>query len=478
LNILLIMSDEHSKQAMGYAGHNIVRTPNLDCLASEGACFTNCYSTSPLCSPARASFFTGLYANRLGVWDNALSYDGQVEGMSHCFLKNKITFGSYGKWDFHPNGNFPGLEQNVPRMRSNPQYEACFRDTDIKSPGGISRFNNIGSRTGGCFDDLVLDGALNFLETMKNKEEPWILYTGFFHPHFPFKTTENWWKYYEDRVKDIPETAKGPFDYLAQPLKKLHGFFYGDEIGRETVLRAHIGYYALISELDTHIGILLEAIERHGMDRDTLVIYTSDHGEQLGHHGLWWKCCMYEESTNVPLIMRGPGISPGTIIDEPVSLVDIYPTICKVMGLPLPQNIDGNELFSVATGESKRPYRDYAFSEYHGHGMESAAYMIRWKEWKYVYYVDYGVQLFNIEKDPNELTDLAVKARVSPEISKVLVECEKRLRHVCDPEDTDKKAKADQMKIRAELKRAGFNKNNYNIHSLPEPPRPGMNIKS
>lgn len=472
MNILVIMSDEHSYNAMSCSGHDIVKTPNIDCLAAEGAVFTNCYTNSPVCSPARASFFTGLYSNRLGVWDNALSYDGQVKGMSQYLSKTGKTIKSYGKWDFHPNGNYEGLELNIPSMRKNPQYEACFRDTDIKSPGGTRRLNNIGPGNGECYDDEVLKGALDFLRERKNSKEPWILYTGFIHPHFPFHTTKEWWHYYEDRVKDIPETAKGSFQYLPEPLKKLRRFFSGEEVNLETIEKAHIGYYAMTSELDENIGVLIDTLKKLEMDKDTLIIYTSDHGEQLGHHGLWWKCCMYEESAHVPLIIKGPGINPGTVIEKPASLVDIYPTICEALGLPIPEKIDGQALFKLAKGEQEILRRDYAFSEYHGHGMESAAYMIRWRQWKYVYYVSYGVQLFNLATDPEEKEDLAQEAQQCCELKSVMEECRNRLFEVCNPEETDIRAKRDQLRVRQELEEAGYNKNHFNNRSLPEPPRP------
>jgi choline-sulfatase len=352
MNVLVIMSDEHSNQVMGCSGHSIVETPVLDRLASEGAIFTNCYTSCPVCTPARASFITGQYVNKLGTWDNATPYDGKVKGVFQHLYEHGEELVSFGKLDFHPEGEYAGLQAHLPRYRKFVQLESCFRGEDI-SIGLENRYKQMGIKKNADFDAEVRDSVMDWL-TMKSKQDcPWVLYVGLNDPHFPFFVDEERWNYYNERVQEIPAMAKGPFSELNEPLQELRRHFRGDAADEETVRKAHVGYYALTSRLDDNIGMTLDELREQGLEDDTLIIYTSDHGEQLGHHGLWWKCCMYEESSNVPLIIKGPGIAKGICINEPVSLIDIFPTICEARGILAPPDIPGKSLLKLAKGQKR-----------------------------------------------------------------------------------------------------------------------------
>lgn len=439
MNVLIIMSDEHSHQVMGCAGHPVVKTPALDRLAREGAMFANCYTPSPICTPGRASFFTGRYVNALGTWDNATPYDGRVRGISQHLHAHGEKLTSFGKLDLHPDGVYEGLEATMSVPRIHAQLESCFRGEQVQQ-GLEKRFEAMGYRDGECFDDKVGKLAIEWLETKKGEADPWVMYVGFMDPHFPFYASKERWEQYEPLVADIPASAKGPFDRLNEPLRQLRSHFRGDAANEETVRKAHVGYYALTTRLDENVGAILDKLRELGMEEDTLIIYTSDHGEQLGHHGLWWKCCMYEESSHVPLIMKGPGIPKGAVIDAPVNLVDIFPTVCDARNIAAPTDIPGRSLLPLARGEEDPGRADFAFSEYHAHGVPSGMYMIRWKQWKAVFYAGYAPQLFDLEDDPQEMKDLAPDAGDSPLLSEVLAECEKRLRSVCDPDEVSDRA--------------------------------------
>lgn len=449
MNVLVIMSDEHSYQAMGCAGHPVVKTPVLDRLAQEGTLFSNCYTPSPLCTPARASFFTGRYVHELGTWDNATPYDGRLSGISQHLHAHGESMTSFGKLDLHPEGTYEGLDATMSVPRVHAQVESCFRGESVDM-GLEQRFELMGYRDGECFDDKVRDKALTWLESQTGGREPWVLYVGFMDPHFPFFAEQERWEQYEPLVTDIPETAKGPFTELNEPLRQLRNHFRGDVAGGSLVRKAHIGYYALTTRLDENVGAIWDKLRELGMEEDTLILYTSDHGEQLGHHGLWWKCCMYEESAHVPLIMKGPGVRKGAVVDAPVSLVDIFPTICEARGLPAPANAAGSSLLPLARGDAEAdPARpDFAFSEYHAHGVPTGMYMIRWKQWKYVYYVGYAPQLFHLEDDPEERNDLAPGADGSPMLQEVMASCESRLRQVCDPVAVSERALRFQKNLR------------------------------
>lgn len=450
VNVLVIMSDEHSHQVMGCAGHPVVQTPVLDRLAREGTMFANCYTPSPICTPGRASFFTGRYVNTLGTWDNATPYDGKVRGISQHLHAQGEKLTSFGKLDLHPDGVYEGLEATMSVPRAHAQLESCFRGEQVHM-GLEKRFEQMDYREGECFDDKIRNLATEWLETKKGGSEPWVLYVGFMDPHFPFYARKERWEQYEWLVQDVPESAKGPFDELNEPLRQLRSHFRGDTVNEATVRKAHVGYYAMTTRLDENVGAIWDKLRELGMEEDTLIIYTSDHGEQLGHHGLWWKCCMYEESAHVPLIMKGPGVRKGAVVHEPVSLVDIFPTICEARNIAIPTDIPGKSLLPLARGEEDPSRADFAFSEYHAHGVPSGMYMIRWKQWKAVYYVGYAPQLFNLEEDPEEMKDLTPLAGESPLLQEVLSECETRLYSVCDPVEVSERALRFQRELRVKL---------------------------
>lgn len=451
MNILMIMSDEHSYNAMGCSGHKVLRTPNLDKLATEGAFFSNCYTNSPLCVPARASWFTGKYVNRLGTWDNATAYDGKVKGISHYLSEKGYEVTSFGKTHFHADGDIAGFNASMPGWLKKLDVGAYYRNTAECKPDAAERFNDIKMRNEKSHDDKVFDLAATWLKAKKNSDRPWMLNIGYFDPHFPFIVKEEYWNYYNNIIADIPEEARAPFTSLNEPLKSLQKYFKCEMLDREMIRKLYIGYYASVAQLDENVGKLLGVLEQQGFADDTIVIYTSDHGEQLGCHGLWWKCCMFEESAHIPLIVKVPGAKKGKEISNPVSLVDILPTICEGMEIPVPDSIDGSSLLNLVMGKTELKRRDFVFSEYHGHGTPRGMYMIRWKNWKYVYYVGCEPQLFNLENDPHENYDLITYNGDSDTVKRVVKECDRRLREICNPEEVDERAREFQTRISREL---------------------------
>ncbi|UQZ86854.1 Choline-sulfatase [Paenibacillus konkukensis] len=456
MNIVIIMSDEHSQEVMGCSGHPLVQTPVLDRLAAEGTRFTNCYTNCPVCTPARASFFTSKYVNELGTWDNATPYDGKVKGISAYLAEHGRELHSFGKLDFHPEGHYEGLIAPRPGFRRNIDTGAYFRDTCEPKPKVEERYRNIGIRSKGTNDQRIRDEAIEWLKQRKVQAAPWVMYVGFSHPHFPFFVKQEHWDTYDPLVQQIPEATKGPFDELNEPLQAMRRYFRCDAADEETIRRAHVGYFSLTTELDENIGDIVSALEELEMYDDTLIIYTSDHGEQLGNHGLWFKCCMYEESAHIPLIMKGPGVKKGATADTLVSLVDLFPTLCEALALPVPEGVQGRSLWRLATGRADVERSDFVFSEYHAHGMPVGMYMIRWDRWKYVHFNGYTPQLFDLENDPEEMFNQAEAVPMSDEAKRALEACERRLRSVCDPEETELRAKSFQARMKERLGIAEF----------------------
>jgi choline-sulfatase len=198
-----------------------------------------------------------------------------------------------------------------------------------------------------------------------------------------------------------------------------------------------------VSFLDDNIGQIMQALRETGLEGDTTVIYTSDHGDNLGARGLWGKSTLYQESVGVPMIVAGPGIRQGES-KTPVDLLDLFPTILEGVGIdPEPHMGDrsGKSLFDVAAAPADGDR--VVFSEYHAAGSNTAAFMVRKGRWKYHHYVRFQPELFDLEADPEELVDLAGDAAYAP----VLRKMEAELRRICDPEAVDAMAKHDQLEM-------------------------------
>jgi choline-sulfatase len=207
------------------------------------------------------------------------------------------------------------------------------------------------------------------------------------------------------------------------------------------VRRALAAYFGLVSFLDDNVGKMLRVLEETGLNASTRVIYSSDHGDNLGTRGLWGKSTMYEESAGIPMIAAGPGIPAAAVCGTPVTLVDAYPTIIQGVGArPDPRDADlpGTSLLDIAGGAA--PGRTI-LSEYHAAGAVTGSYMIRNGRYKYVYYVGMPPMLFDLEADPRETRDLGRDPAFRP----VVAECEAKLRRVVDPEAADGLARADQQ---------------------------------
>jgi choline-sulfatase len=215
-------------------------------------------------------------------------------------------------------------------------------------------------------------------------------------------------------------------------------------VDEAAIRNAMAAYYGLVTFMDAQVGIVLDALDAAGLRETTRIIYTSDHGEQLGEHGLWWKSSMYDGCCAVPMIVAGPDVPEGKVVATNVSLLDSFPSIVEVVGAALqPEDADlpGGSLWQIAEGEDADRT---VFSEYHAIFSPSGFFMLRTARYKYVFYTDgYPPQLFDMECDPLEEHDRAD----DPDYAGVLAACERELCAICDPEEVDRHAKADQRRL-------------------------------
>ena len=284
-------------------------------------------------------------------------------------------------------------------------------------------------------------------EAPKWRDRPWVLFVSFVAPHFPLTAPPHWFYRYWQQDLPLPKLY-APFERPRHPYLDdyAHTVDYDTHFRSPAdVKRAIAGYSGLVSAVDENIGHVLHAVHAAGLAGDTRILYTSDHGDNLGARGLWGKSTLYEESAGVPLIMAGPDIPVGRVVRTPVSHIDCAPTILEAAaGTPVRPDpeLPGASLFAIADGATpQRP----VVSEYHAIGSVAGGFMLRFGKWKYCHYVTYRPQLFDLDADPEELTDLAG----DPRHRDTVAEGERRLRAILDPEAVDARAKRRQAEILA-----------------------------
>ncbi|MEC9004691.1 MAG: sulfatase-like hydrolase/transferase, partial [Planctomycetota bacterium] len=290
------------------------------------------------------------------------------------------------------------------------------------------------------YDEQIAEHACRWLEEAAGQEQPpWVLFVSFVCPHPPFVAPPELYDLYP--LDQIPM----PVQY-AQEERPMHPAIadlrrtmqYDQPFSEEEVRRVTAAYYGACTHLDLQVGKVLEALQQNGFDDQTRIIYTSDHGENMGCRGLWGKFTMYEESVGVPFIMAGADVPTGEVCHDLVSLVDCHPTILDAVGLePEATDVPGQSLWPIAAGQAANRV---AFSEYHAVGSRGASYMLRKGSHKLIHYVEDPPQLFDLAADPLETVDLAADAQNE----ELLESMRQELAQVVDVEAADARAKADQ----------------------------------
>ena len=478
-NLLVILSDQHNPRITGCYGHPMIRTPNLDRLASRGTRFASAYTNCPICVPARASFATGRYVHQIRFWDNAIAYDGSVPSWGHRLMAQGHRVTSIGKLHYvkaDPARN--GFHEEIIPMHIADgigDLSGLIRDEVIVRTGS----RKLGPEAGPGeseyteYDRNIAAETCRWLEreAPKHRDKPWVLYVGFVCPHPPFIAPEQFFGLYDSNAIPMPDryaAAERPhhpyLDALARGRPYDEGFS-----GPDTVRRAIAAYYGLVSFLDGNVGKVLNTLEHAGLAASTRVLYGTDHGENLGARGLWAKSTLFEESAGIPLIMAGPDVPQNRSVDTPVTLVDAFPTILHAVGAkasPEDADLPGASLLDVANGV----VRDRrAFSEYHASASICGSFMIRRGRYKYIHYVGFDPMLFDLAADPYERRDLAG----DPGHRHVVGEYEQELRRLLDPDAVDRRAREDQAQ---HMERFGGKAAILKRGSINHTPPPGVQL--
>ena len=441
-NFLVIISDEHRKDALGCAGHPLVHTPHLDRLATRGTRFTNAYTSSPMCVPTRAALACGDHVHRTGFWDSATPYDGSAATWMHRVRDAGHEMVSIGKLHFRSGEDDNGFSEEILPMHvvggvgwmaallreDPPAYDAAAELAADSGPGSSSYTD---------YDLAITAAATDWIAARRNAERPWAAFVSLVSPHFPLRAPQEFYNLYADADFDLE-----PQQLPDHPeIRNLARFFdYERHFTDETRHAAMAGYFGLTSFLDDCVGEILATLEESGQAEDTVILYLSDHGELLGDKGMWTKQVMYEASAGIPMILAGPGVPDGIVRNTAASIVDVAATALDVMLDKSDDSAPGLSLRQLAQDPDDADRT--VLCEYHDGGSTTGAFMVRWGDWKYVCYPGMPPQLFNLAEDPSEDHDLG--SDVSQRAAAARAEGASRLAAICDADDVNRQCFADQ----------------------------------
>lgn len=413
-NLLFLFSDQHAQRVAGCYGDAVVRTPNIDRLAAHGVCFDNAYTPSPICVPARMAMLTGMYPSDQDVWTNddvlsasrptwpmalgAAGIETVLSGRMHALGPDQLHgYGARLIGDHSP--CWPG----VPRHDLGALAKANdpFPESVLRSGPGQSAYE--------LYDEEVTRRACEWLRSRRSGER-FALTVGWILPHAPFVARPDDYARHRGRV---PPPRKGPPANEHPWLAWWRADRGLGDLPEDAVMRARTAYWALVERVDRMIGEVLAALEASGQAENTLVVYASDHGEQVGERGLWWKHTFYDDSAKVPLVMSMPGVLPeGERRAQVVGLTDLAATMVEATGATALPNARARSFWPVAR-DAASPWLDLAFSEYCTDAVPEwtggdavRQRMVRLGDHKLIHYHGHRPQLFDLAADPGEDDDL------------------------------------------------------------------------
>jgi len=417
-NIVVIMADQLSPQFCGTYGHPLVKTPHIDALADRGMRFDAAYCNSPLCAPSRFSFMSGQWVSRIAGYDNASEFKASIPTFAHALRQMGYRTCLSGKMHFVGPDQLHGFEERVttdiyPSDHAwTPDWEAADERIDkwyhnmdsVREAGTAATTFQIEYDEETCFF-----ARRRILEYAMNQTNPFSMVVSFIHPHDPYVARPEWWNLYNPDDIDMPNTD-APTDPHSERLRV--GIEADVDVPTNDEIRnARHAYYANVSYFDSKVGEIVKAIEESGQLDNTVFVITSDHGDMLGERGLWYKMNFFEHSARVPMVIAGPGIKHGSS-DEPVSLIDLYPTFLELAGADdqLPegfvQDTNGRSMVPLFNGESA-DFHGRAIAEYCAECASHPMLMIREGHLKYIQCDIDPPLLYDVVNDPRELVNLA-----------------------------------------------------------------------
>jgi choline-sulfatase len=414
-NVLIIMTDEQALDGVSCYG-GTAQTPNIDRLAATGTRFQHAYTPSPICVPARAAFQSGRYVHQNRCWSNAQPYSGEPRGWGHRLREEGHRCLSIGKLHYRAAGDDNGFDEELEPLYVNGGVGWVYgllrrQDHTAYDASGLAARIGPGEDDYTEYDRRVLDASVRWLSTegATSQDKPWALFVSFLRPHYPLTCPKEFFDLYDPERIPKPRFAGHATEYRHPVLNAFRSYNdYDDYFTDDEKQIARASYFGLCSFVDALIGDVLRALEASGQLENTTILFTSDHGELNGHHGLWTKMTMHEESVAIPLILSGAG-APVGLSRTQASLIDVHQTVLAATGLgetAEDQALPGRSLFDLAAAADD-PGRA-VFSEYHDGGSITGYMMIREGRWKYIAYPGFAPQLFDLQADPHEIADLGL----------------------------------------------------------------------
>ena len=415
-NILFIMADQMAAPMLPIYGPSPIKMPHLSRLAEQAVVFDAAYCNSPLCAPSRFTLVSGQLPSRIGAYDNAADFPGDVPTYAHYLRRLGYRTALSGKMHFCGPDQLHGFEERLTSDIYPADYGwAVNWDAPDERP---SWYHNMSSvlQAGPCvrtnqldFDEEVVFKARQYLydHVREADARPFCLTVSMTHPHDPYTIPRRWWDLYQDVEIPMPAypLAQHEQDPHAQRLLKVYDL-WDKPLPAEKIHDARRAYFGACSYIDDNIGKLLETLEETGLADDTLIVFSGDHGDMLGERGLWYKMHWFEMSARVPLLVYAPGrFEPGRV-SAAVSTCDLLPTLVELAGgsveagLPL----DGRSLLGHLQGQGGH---DEVIGEYMAEGTVGPLMMIRRGAYKFVYSEDDPWLLYDLSRDPHERENLA-----------------------------------------------------------------------
>ena len=419
-NILMIMADQLPAWVIGAYGHPLVKTPSIDALAEDGVMFERAYANCPICAPSRASMCTGRYVCEIGAFDNGADFPSSIPTFMHHLRRAGYEVVLSGKAHFIGPDQMHGFER-----RLTPEiYPSSFVWTPDWTKGAYPNPGTAANQlreAGLCTWSLQLDydeevtfralEALRDLARRQSKGRPFFLCASYTHPHDPFIITRRWWDLYNHDEIDMPAAPAVPLDQMHpyDQWLQIHHMVDVYPPSEAHIRNARHAFYGMVSYFDSKVGELVAELKRLGLAEDTIILITSDHGEMMGEHGMWFKRTYFDPSSRVPLLFSGAEHAlSGQCVTETVSLVDLFPTFLELADMEdwqeVQEGIEGDSLYGLLKGEG-RPWKNYALSEYYSEGVCQPMRMAVRNDLKYVYVRSEAPQLFDLTNDPHELNN-------------------------------------------------------------------------
>jgi choline-sulfatase len=434
-NILILMADQLTAGALPAYGNRVAKTPHIDALAREAVVFNAFYCNSPLCAPSRFSFLSGQLPSKIGAFDNAAEFPAQIPTFAHYLREAGYQTALSGKMHFCGPDQLHGFEERL----TTDIYPADFGWTPDwtrcdQRPGWYHTMDSV-TQAGSCtrtnqmdFDDEVIFAARQKLfDIARGKDRrPFCMVVSLTHPHDPYVTPEPYWQRYADTEIDMPSAPLPADDPHSRRVRHVIGLDTA-QITPTQVRDARRAYYGALSYVDDQVGALMATLRQARLDQNTVILLLADHGDMLGERGLWYKMSFYEPSCRIPLIVHAPGRFAARRVHEPASLLDILPTLVELarpgQAARYAAPLDGHSLLPALAG---RGAASEVIGEYLAEGAIAPVVMIRRGDYKFVHCPVDPDQLYDLTRDPHELTNLAGRAQRATRVADFRAEVAQR----------------------------------------------------